>query len=331
VLNNFLNKVMKTKGIDNAKLGLFVLTGLVFLVFSLYMIGSNRNIFGSTFIISAKFYNVNGLMAGNNVRFSGIDVGTVKKLELDSDTSVNVVMVIDEKVRRFIKVNAIASVGTDGLMGNKLININAQLGNAAQIKAGDVLATMKPVETDEMLRTLSTTNENIAIITEDLKKITLKINSSNSLWSLLSDTTIAKDIKDAVLNIKTASKNASNAVNEIGDLAYAIGEGDGLLGTLISDTTLSYNLSHSLGKVDSAASQLSILMTDLQQMALQIKDGKGTAGAILYDSLMTVKLNTSLDNIEQGTARFNENMEALKHNFLFRRYFKKLEKQSKEN
>ena len=322
---------MKTKGIENAKLGLFVLAGLIFLVFSLYMIGSNRNLFGSTFTISAKFYNVNGLTAGNNVRFSGIDVGTVKKLELDSDTSVNVIMVIDEKVRKFIKANAIASVGTDGLMGNKLINISAQYTDAPPLQAGDVLATMKPVETDEMLRTLNTTNKNIAVITEDLKKITLRINSSNSLWSLLSDTTIAKDIKDAVLNIKTASRNASNAVNEIGDLAYAIGEGDGLLGTLISDTTLSYNLTNSLGQVDEAASQLSILMSDLQQMAYQVKEGKGTAGAILYDSLMTVKLNKSLDNIEQGTSRFNENMEAMKHNFLFRRYFKKLEKQSKDN
>src|SRR6185369_12860165 len=131
---------MTMKTIENAKLGLFVIAGLLFLIFSLYMIGRNRTLFGSSFTISANFRNVNGLMLGNNVRFSGIDVGTVQKIEIVSDTLVKVTMIIDEGVRKFVKKNAVASVGTDGLMGNKVININSQPGDVDPVSPGFVLA-----------------------------------------------------------------------------------------------------------------------------------------------------------------------------------------------
>src|SRR3989337_310265 len=104
----------------NIRLGIFVLAGTAFLIMLLYFIGSKQNLFGSTFRISAQFYSVNGLMPGNNVRFAGIDVGTVERVEIISDSTVSVTMLIEEKVRHYIKKNAVAIVGTDGLMGNKL-------------------------------------------------------------------------------------------------------------------------------------------------------------------------------------------------------------------
>ena len=116
---------MRNKKVDNAKVGLLVLLGLVFLVLTLYMIGKNRNLFGSTFTIKAVLNNVNGLVPGNNVRFKGIDVGTVKSITVANDTAIYVIMTIDKNMKPYIKKNAIASVGTDGLMGNKLININS--------------------------------------------------------------------------------------------------------------------------------------------------------------------------------------------------------------
>lgn len=81
----------------NIRLGLFIATGTVLLVAALYLIGNKQNLFGSTFKISAQFKNVNGLMSGNNVRFGGIDIGTVKSVEIISDSSVNVVMIINNK------------------------------------------------------------------------------------------------------------------------------------------------------------------------------------------------------------------------------------------
>ena len=171
---------MKTKPTDNIKLGLFVLAGLVFLVVTLYLIGKNRNLFGTTFTIKASMQAVNGLTTGNNVRFKGIDVGTVKAIELAGDTAILVVMVIDDRVRPYIKQNAIASIGTDGIMGNKLININSMSNAAPPLEHGSIIRSMEPIETDEMLRTLNTTNNTIERVTRNLDEITTKLNNERS-------------------------------------------------------------------------------------------------------------------------------------------------------
>jgi len=116
---------MANEDFRNIRLGALVITGVVLLVTAFYLIGSKQNLFGSTFKISSTFYNVNGLMKGNNVRLNGIDVGTVGSVKIISDSSVNVVMVIEKNVQQFIKRNAVQSVGTDGVMGNKRVNINS--------------------------------------------------------------------------------------------------------------------------------------------------------------------------------------------------------------
>ncbi len=319
---------MKTKPIDNVKLGIFVITSLLFLIFSLYMIGRNRNIFGSTFTIKASFYNVNGLTPGNNVRFSGIDIGTVRKIEIESDTSILVTMVIDQEARVHIKENSVAAVGSDGLMGNKLININAGSIGSPSVKEGDKIYSVKPIETDEMLRTLNTTNDNFEIISNDLKTITQKINNSNSLWRLLSDTVITMDLKEAVKNIKVAGRNAVVAGDVIIDLTRSAKNGEGLIGSLLVDTLLTDKLRSSLDAIQQASNQAAEATDDLNDMVARLKAGDGTLGNLLTDTLLIYKLHMSLDNIEEGTDRFNENMEAMRHNFLFSGYFKKLEKDS---
>src|SRR3989344_5478928 len=125
----------------NVKLGIFVFAGTIFFIGVLYMIGSKRNLFSSNILISAKFYNADGLMSGNSVRFAGINIGTVKNVEIINDTTVLVQMVIESNVTTHIKKNSIASIGTDGLMGNKLVNIGSVNEAAETIEEGDELKT----------------------------------------------------------------------------------------------------------------------------------------------------------------------------------------------
>jgi phospholipid/cholesterol/gamma-HCH transport system substrate-binding protein len=320
---------MKNKSSNNVKVGLFVMAGIAFLILTLYMIGKNRNLLGATFTIKAVVSNVNGLVPGNNVRFKGIDVGTVRSIRIDSDTSILVVMQIDKKIKPFLKKNAIASIGTDGLMGNKLININSQTGEAEPVVEGDVLSSLKPVETDEMLRTLNTTNANIERITSNLYEITVKLNSSQSLWTLLSDSMITKDLKAAVTNFKQAGSNTEQFTRTTNALIAKFENGEGLVNQLFTDSTLSGQLRMSLEQLRDASSKTSAMMEDLQRTVDNMKRGEGTAGLLLADTTLREKLFNSASNVEQGTARFNQNMEALKSNFLFRRYFKKLEKEQK--
>lgn len=321
---------MKNKPINNVKLGVFVLAGLLFLITTLYMIGKNRNLLGRTFTIKAIVNNVNGLMPGNNVRFKGIDVGTVKSIKIADDTSVYVSMTIDDKMRKFIKQNAIASIGTDGLMGNKLININSQPGIAPPVEEGSVIQSRKPIETEEMLRTLNTTNNNMERITSNLQEITVKLNSSNSLWNLLSDTIITRDLKNAVKDFRVAGANTASLTDNAKTMISRFDSGKGLAGTIFTDTTMSGKLNYSLTKIQQASDKTSRMMDNLEAVIANLKTGEGTAGLLLADTTVRNKLLKSAFNVEQGTSRFNDNMEALKSNFLFRRYFRRLEKDQKK-
>lgn len=320
---------MKKTVIDNTKLGIFVVAGILFLVFSLYMIGRNRNLFGSTITISADFYNVDGLTPGNNVRFGGIDVGTVKKVEIMNDTSIHVTMIIDKKAKQFIKKNAVASIGTDGLMGNKLININSSTGQSELIENGSRIWSRRPIETDEMLRTLNTTNDNIAVITYNLKSITQKLNSNNSLWTLLADTLLPWDVKQTVTDVRKAGRNIAYMTSDARDLVQNLQDGEGVAGALLSDTVSAARLRNAIAEIQKASEQTAIISRDVKELIEKVKQGHGTAGQIFQDTLLIERLNQSMVNIQEGTYRFNENMEALKHNFLFRGYFKKQEKKKK--
>jgi phospholipid/cholesterol/gamma-HCH transport system substrate-binding protein len=325
--NSLTERFMKTRSTDNAKLGFFVLTGLLFLVLTLYMVGKNRNLFGNTFTIKASLSTVNGLMPGNNVRFKGIDVGTVNKIELSGDSSILVVMIIDEKYKTHIKQSSIATIGTDGLMGNRLININAGPGPSTAVQEGSVIRSREPIETDEMLRTLNTTNNTIERVTRNLDEITLKLNSSNSLWNLIADTLIAQDLKDAVKDFRMAGAHAAAVTKDAKDIVNRFGDGEGLAGTLFTDTVLTGRLQNSMTKIQLAAEKTSRIMDGLESVVSDLKAGQGTAGLLLADTVLRQTLMESAMQVGQGTARFNENMEALKSNFLFRRYFRKQERE----
>ncbi|HTF04859.1 MAG TPA: MlaD family protein [Bacteroidia bacterium] len=184
---------MKTAG-NNIKLGALVITIIVALMAGLYLIGDKKNLFDDTFVVKTHFKDVNGLAPGNNVRFAGIDVGTVEDVEIISDTSVLVTMIIEKKYQSFIRTNAIAMLGSDGMMGNKLVSITSSGKPGTQIKDGEVIVALNAISMDETTRTLSATNQNLKEITDDLKNMTNKLDSS-ALWMVIQDTSIALSLK----------------------------------------------------------------------------------------------------------------------------------------
>lgn len=313
----------RQKSINNTKTGLFVLAGLAFIILTLYMIGKNRDLLGKTFTVRAIVTNVNGLVPGNNVRFKGIDVGTVKSIEVSNDTAILLTLVIDESMKPYIRKNAIATIGTDGLMGNKLVNINSSPGKSPPLLETDTLFSLQPVETDEMLRTLNTTNDNISRISENLFQITTKLNRSESMWSLLSDTVITRDLKKAVTHFKSAGANTQAMTRAGVNLVSRLEDGNGLAFRVFTDTTYVADLDRSLRQIRMASQETATMMRDLNEVVENLKRGDGTAGLLLTDTVFRSALFRSARNVEEGTARFNENMEALRSNFLFRRYFKK--------
>jgi phospholipid/cholesterol/gamma-HCH transport system substrate-binding protein len=189
------------------KLGMFVTIALVLLVATLFFLGKQKNLFGSVFHIKSVFNNVSGLKMGNNVRFGGINVGTVDGIYLITDTSVMVDMVIQENVHKFIKKDASAGIGSEGLMGDKVVVITPG-GNGQQlVSENEILVSRAPVETDQILSSLKTSADNAAIITHDLASISSKINNGHgTLARLIGDSSLSNNLNKTVANLKQGSE-----------------------------------------------------------------------------------------------------------------------------
>jgi phospholipid/cholesterol/gamma-HCH transport system substrate-binding protein len=314
----------------NIRVGIFVLVGTVLLIFSLYLIGAKQNLFGSTFEIKSQFKNVNGLMPGNNVRFTGIDVGTVKSVEIINDSTVNVTMIIEDKVQAFIKKNSTAMVGTDGLMGNKLVNILTSNEPSASVEDGDFLISKNPLGTDDMMRTLNMTNENVRDITVDLKNIVSRLNSPNTLWSILMDTIVAENVKQAIVNIKVTGERTAIITGDLSRIVKHIKDGKGTVGALIADTSFAVRLNQSIVNIKLITDSLALVTGDMHYITSKVKKGEGGIGTVLMDTTFVNNLNETMKNVRSGTKNFDEDMAALKHNILLRNYFKKKEKEAKK-
>lgn len=308
---------------QNIRLGIFVLAGTVLLILSLYFIGSRQNLFGRTFVLKSRFENVNGLMEGNNVRFSGIDVGTVKSVEIINDSTVEVTMIIEEDVQQYIKKNAVASIGTDGLMGNKLVNILTIKGNSKSVEDGDELESVAPLDLADAMNTLNATNRNLVSITDNLVTFTDQIGEENTLWKLLSDSTVAQDVKAAVQNLKNTSAQSLMFAKDLKKISNEIKNGKGMAGTLINDTTFANQLENTIVKLEKFGDSLNVVSSDISSILSDLKNGKGSAGKILQDTALIHQLNQSLKEIEKGAAGFEQNMEALKTTWPFKKYFRK--------
>ncbi|KGO95100.1 MlaD family protein [Flavobacterium subsaxonicum] len=325
---------MKTTATNNIRLGLFVLLGLALLVTALFFISSSSSFFSSDAQLKARFSNVNGLQEGNNVLFSGINAGTVKSIVLLNQHSIEVTLLIKQDVLIHIPKNALVSIGTEGLMGNKVVNIIPLAGTFPGINDGDYLAVEKKTDIDEMLATLSKTNNNIAAISEALKGTALRINNS-AVLKLLENKGVAENIELSIQNINTTTAQAQEFVTQLNSIITDTKNGKGAAGLLLSDKDFAANLQQTMANIKTASENANTITREMNNFVatlnIAIVNGNGPVNSLLNDSTLTVKLNKTLDNLEKGTDNFNQDMEALKHNFLLKGYFKKLEKQKKKD
>jgi phospholipid/cholesterol/gamma-HCH transport system substrate-binding protein len=198
---------MKKESTNKVKLGAFIIVVMVLLVLGIYYIGQQQQLFSRTFHISGIFKDVNGLQAGNNIRFSGITVGTIENVEIITDTSVRVDMIVDEDVRKFIKKDAKAIIGSDGLMGNKIMNITPGTVGQQEIQDNDFIGTIQPVNMDEILNKLRSTTDNAAEISSDLSDIMHNIHEGKgTIGKLFMDTVFAENLDKTIVNVKQGTK-----------------------------------------------------------------------------------------------------------------------------
>jgi len=196
------------------KLGLFVAAGFAIFVIAIFLIGRQKNLFDPVFKLTTTFYNVSGLQVGNNIRFSGINVGTIGNIILINDSTVQVDMIIKKSVQQFIKTDGIAAIGSEGIIGDRVLIITQGSSVAESVKDEEFISSVEPVETDAIITSLAVTAVNFEIISEQLAEIMIKINSGKgTLGRLIQDSTIAENINKTIINLRSSSKGLDENMN----------------------------------------------------------------------------------------------------------------------
>ncbi len=194
---------MEKKTGNQIKLGVFVSVTMALFIVGIYFVGQQQKLFSSTFHVSGIFTDISGLQVGNNVRFSGINVGIIEDIEQVSDSTVRVDMQLVEHTRKFIKKNAIAIIGSDGLMGSKIIVIVPGTAGKQELNDDDVIKTARQVSMDEIMFKLKVTSDNAALITGDLAVVMNSVREGKgTIGMLLMDSIFAENLDAAIVNVR---------------------------------------------------------------------------------------------------------------------------------
>jgi phospholipid/cholesterol/gamma-HCH transport system substrate-binding protein len=284
---------MKKDVSNKIKLGIFISIGMLLFIAGIYFIGQGQQLFRSTFRISGVFKDVAGLQAGNAVRLSGVNVGTVDNIRIESDSSIRVEILIDERTRVFIKKDAMATIGSEGLMGNKLLIITPGTGGKNVIEDGDSVATSVPMDLDDVMETIQTTIENTSNITRDLSLITANIQSGKgTIGKLLMDKTMVENFDSTFANLKDGSARFKVFMEKASELDAA----------LIS--------------INQTMENTAALTKDLSLITGSIHAGNGTVGKLLMDSSYAKNIDSTLVNLKEGTAGLKSLLEKAKTSWL---------------
>jgi phospholipid/cholesterol/gamma-HCH transport system substrate-binding protein len=316
---------------SNLKLGVFITAGFLAFLFFIIMVSKKRNLFGSEFELRTHFSNLNGLTRGDNVLFSGLQAGGVKKITIIDDTTIEVVLAIDENLRLFIPKSTTAAVTTDGLVGDKIVNLTPGRGKSMHVDDGDLLQPAFAFNRDEALKRLANTNDNIELISEIIKNRIVKADTS-ALINLLANRKVAEDVLSTLNNLNAASAQARDITGSMKELVNYAKYGDGPLGVLLTDTLMANNIKTAVSALEATAIGSDVAIGRLNEMInvvrQDIENGSGTLHVLLRDTATADNLKKTMGNMKNGTYSFSEDMEALKHNFLLRGYFKRQERQN---
>ncbi len=301
--------------------GLFVSIGLIFLIGAILVVGNLHETFKSKMKLVSLFDDVNGLEVGNNVWFSGVKIGTVSSLNFYGDSQVEVCLKIDIEVKQYIRKNAKVKIGTDGLIGNKILVIYEGTQGAREIQEGDTLAVEKTFSSEDMINMLQENNKNILAITEDFKKMSKKIASGEgSIGKFLNDNTIYDNMSATSASLQQAGTQANQLVGSLASFSAGLHKKGTLANELVTDTILFKSAKASVLQLQQMADTATFIIAKLKQAST---NPNTTIGVLTTDEVAGNHLKKIIENLESGSKKLDENLEALQHNFLLRGFFRK--------
>lgn len=308
--------------------GIFVVLGLVFLVAGILVIGNIHQTFSKKLRVTTLFNDVNGLQKGSNIWFSGVKIGTVKQVDFYGASQVKVVMNIDREAQQYIRRDAKVKISTDGLIGNKILVIYGGSERVSFVTEDDTLGVEKAISTEDMMTTLQENNVNLVSITSDFKIIAKKLAAGEgTIGKLLNDDAVFNNIEATTASLNAASNKAQQLMASLNTFTSKLNQKGTLANDLVTDTVMVASLRSTVKELNQVAGNASAFISDLKQSA---NDPKSMVGTLLKDEQSAAHLKETMKNLDSGSKKLDEDLEALQHNFLLRKYFRKKEKAEKK-
>lgn len=320
---------------DNKKaitVGIFLFIGLVIFLLGVFTLGGQKKTFVKSFSLNVVFDDIQGLKVGNNVWFSGVKVGTIKKIQFFGTSQVQVFLSVEEEAHKYIHKNAKASIGSDGLIGNKIVVIDGGSPKFPFIEEGDRLAVNTTLSTDDMMKTLQVNNKNLVDITTDFKLLARNlVEGKGTVGTLLTDQQLANDFKTIVKNLENTTASANKMANELNAFSNKLNTKGGLADDLLTDTAVFAKLKSSIAELQKSAASASAMTENLNKASGKLTQSDNAAGLLLNDAKTAEQVKSIMKNLETSSKKLDEDLEALQHNFLLRGFFKKKAKEEASN
>ncbi|MBT1686693.1 MlaD family protein [Dawidia soli] len=322
---------MKTAEVkQDIKLGIFVVAGVLLFILAAFFIGSENNLFSRTITVMAVFKNVEGLKRGDNVWLSGVKIGTVRDVNIASEGKVLVTMLLKEKQNEFIRRDAMASVGSDGLVGNKIVVIRP--GTAPEnIADNDTINSLSPTDTQDLINIAKDVGENTRSLTFDLKELSRRVSDGQGIvGDLITDKgSFSHDLRQTATNLRQVGANMNRASAELNALVYEMKHGEGVIHKLVSDTTMATVFDDALANVQKVSANSAKIAAELEEVVSKVNSNDNALGKLLADTTFASRMEETMISAQSASAKLDENMEAMQHNFLLRGYFRKKEKRER--
>ncbi len=278
---------------SSLRLGIFVTLAIGLFITALLILGRKQNLFQSTVRISTEFKDVQGLKIGNKVRFTGIETGNVVNMTIIADTSVLVEMSIQEEIVPYIKKNSVATIGNEGLMGNKIVIIMPGTPGAESVKRGDKIPSIEQVEIDDIMNEVMKSGQKISIVADNLINITDKIDKGEGIFGkIFTDTSFTRDLDKS-------ARNLTSITHELDDILGKVNRGEGVLGKIFADTLFAR-------KLDSASYSIEEIFQNFEDITRKINQGEGIFGRLFTDTTISNNLYYASRDLQQITGNLVE-------------------------
>lgn len=317
-----------TKNSRAVVVGIFVLIGIAVLVITILTLGGQRKTFQKSITVRAVFDDINGLQKGNNIWFSGVKIGTVKKISFYGGAQVEVDMNIDEKAQQYIRKNAKAKISSDGLIGNKIIVIYSGAAKSPSVEDGDMIGVEKALNPDEMLSTLQSNNRNLLEITNDFKVVSRGIaEGKGTAGRLLTDDELVNNLQATMVLLRKTALNAQNISSSLAEYASKLHRKGSLANDLITDTTIFSSLKTTAASMQEVSATANSVVSNLSNatngLTASLNNRNTPVGMLLHDEDAAADIRVTLRNLQSASIKLDEDLEAVQHNFLLRGFFKK--------